>query len=298
MSAMRFASPWPYAHDRRGRRHCDTPCSAPTAPHLRRSGYRAAEALAERALVCLAGWMGVLSSLLPGIRHLRAPLAVGYIWLIDVWLLFGKAFPSEAEAEGVIEDLYALKGLVSEVGLGIAISFAAYLIGVLSVAASGWVMRTYWYQDYELLERWRKVQETALLAKKGITLRDLPEDWQDRVPITVNDEEILIRARLMADKPTLFGEFDRLRSEGELRSAIVPPLMVLAGILTFRSQALWSLALVPLVFLWYQALQLRREASFTLLAAVGADQIQSPYLERVEQVIEEAQGSRLPRQSQ
>lgn len=33
-------------------------------------------------------------SLLPGFRHLRAPLIAGYIWLLAFWLLFREAIVS------------------------------------------------------------------------------------------------------------------------------------------------------------------------------------------------------------
>jgi hypothetical protein len=84
--------------------------------------------------------MGVLSSLLPGLRDLRAPLAAGYIWLVNLWLLFGDEIPSEAEAEGVIARLYRLGDLVSEFGTGLAISFVAYLIGTFSQSSSNGYM--------------------------------------------------------------------------------------------------------------------------------------------------------------
>jgi chromosome segregation ATPase len=74
----------------------------------------------------------MLASLLPGIRELRAPLAAGYLWLLVGWLAFHSHLPAREQANGVIEALYNLEGLVSALGFGVAVSFAAYLIGSFS----------------------------------------------------------------------------------------------------------------------------------------------------------------------
>jgi len=91
----------------------------------------------------------VLASLLPGLRELRAPLAAGYLWLLSIYLLIAPHVPSENEAHGIVENLYSLKDAATAVGLGVALSFVAYLVGMLSTgflnpllrAAPAWVVR-------------------------------------------------------------------------------------------------------------------------------------------------------------
>jgi hypothetical protein len=39
----------------------------------------------------------VLSSLLPGLRNLRTPLAVGYLWIVALWLLLHDHIPKTLE---------------------------------------------------------------------------------------------------------------------------------------------------------------------------------------------------------
>jgi hypothetical protein len=102
----------------------------------------------------------VLASLLPGIRDLRAPLAAGYMWLLAGWLLFHSRIPSRDEATGGIDALYALENATTSVGLAVALSFLAYLIGSLSQAVSDWLVHRHerWtarpgYRVYPLWER-------------------------------------------------------------------------------------------------------------------------------------------------
>ena len=74
----------------------------------------------------------MLPSLLPGLRELRAPLAAGYIWLFSVWLGLHSSLPKRAEAHGIVDAIYDLGDVISVLGLGVAISFIAYLLGAIS----------------------------------------------------------------------------------------------------------------------------------------------------------------------
>ena len=65
---------------------------------------------------------GVLVSLLPGLRELRAPLAAGYLWLVSAFLLAAPHVPERDLAEGIVEDLYSLEGVATALGVGIAVS--------------------------------------------------------------------------------------------------------------------------------------------------------------------------------
>ncbi|NJP97668.1 hypothetical protein HCN51_51000 [Nonomuraea sp. FMUSA5-5] len=48
------------------------------------------------------------TTLLPGVREIRTPLAVGYAWLLVVWVAIGHTIPEPAKATGVIADTYRL----------------------------------------------------------------------------------------------------------------------------------------------------------------------------------------------
>jgi hypothetical protein len=84
----------------------------------------------------------MLSYLLPGLRHLRAPLAAGYLWLFAGYLAFAHGFPKHTDAAGVLADVYSLVESVGAPSLIAASAFAAYLLGLLSSELSKLLVRT------------------------------------------------------------------------------------------------------------------------------------------------------------
>ena len=72
----------------------------------------------------------MLTSLLPGLRQLRAPLAAGYLWLIAIWLIW--SHPARAGMWGGWQALRDVRGQVSPLGKGVALTFAAYVVGILT----------------------------------------------------------------------------------------------------------------------------------------------------------------------
>jgi hypothetical protein len=83
----------------------------------------------------------MLANLLPGVRDLRAPLAAGYVWLLALFLAFEPLLPSRQEATGIWASLIRIQGSLGAIGLGIALSFAAYLVGSVSDAVTSGVVR-------------------------------------------------------------------------------------------------------------------------------------------------------------
>src|SRR3954454_16403610 len=74
--------------------------------------------------------MNFLSQMLPGFRHVRAPLFSGYIWLFVAWLLLAGDFPHKQESP-VYRYAYELGETVGPVGVALVASVAAYLVGSL-----------------------------------------------------------------------------------------------------------------------------------------------------------------------
>jgi hypothetical protein len=44
----------------------------------------------------------VLTSLLPGLRELRAPLSAGVLWLLAIWFLAEPSVPDAEDATGIV----------------------------------------------------------------------------------------------------------------------------------------------------------------------------------------------------
>lgn len=74
----------------------------------------------------------MLGNLLPGVREVRTPLATGYLWLLILWLWLPAHFKEIPPISGVPGDIAHLAHYGGRVSVGIAISFIAYLIGILS----------------------------------------------------------------------------------------------------------------------------------------------------------------------
>jgi hypothetical protein len=74
----------------------------------------------------------VLASLLPGLREIRTPLAVGYIWLLNLWLIFADILPRAAPRTGfVLAHRFELGGLLGRAAVLAALSFVGYILGSL-----------------------------------------------------------------------------------------------------------------------------------------------------------------------
>jgi hypothetical protein len=79
--------------------------------------------------------MNILTSLLPGLRELRAPLAAGYVWLTALALALavgartGAVDPTSLESD--IDDAYHALGVAGRLAV---VTFAAYIVGVISTS--------------------------------------------------------------------------------------------------------------------------------------------------------------------
>lgn len=70
----------------------------------------------------------MLTSLLPGLREVRGPLTVGYLWLLALWLAFPDWLPELAKVRP-FADISRVLPLVGEGVVLSLVTFLAYLIG-------------------------------------------------------------------------------------------------------------------------------------------------------------------------
>src|SRR5688572_3660556 len=80
----------------------------------------------------LAERRSMLANLLPGLRELRTPLAIGWIWLIALWIASGRILPS-SEDTGIelLRQAFSTAALLGQATVIGALSFVAYLLGSL-----------------------------------------------------------------------------------------------------------------------------------------------------------------------
>ena len=73
----------------------------------------------------------MLTSILPGLRDVRTPLACGYMWLVAAWLAFADHLPRTRPSAGMAASIWDLGGHLGKAAVLAAITFAAYLIGAV-----------------------------------------------------------------------------------------------------------------------------------------------------------------------
>lgn len=223
----------------------------------------------------------ILSTALPGLRDLRGPVIAGYLWLLFGWLLIRPDL-DRRPTEPLAASIYELGDELGQIGLLVAVSVAAYLIGAVSQEVSRVVrraaqlfaapIRDFWAlddADNAIMDLWemgasardsiRRVrqQHEALGDDRLEYLDDQAFDplyaevatRQDQAESALRQELGLPATLLVGDRPELFGEVDRLRAEGELRLAVVPPLLGLDVLLAIEGSAWWlcGIALVALL---------------------------------------------------
>lgn len=168
--------------------------------------------------------------------------------------------------------------------------------------------------DYAI-SKWRNHDEPeGRLECHRLVLRALPPDFFPGVPQVrrklersltdleaddasqlLNDLQGLRRALsdeprqprlLLGEKPTLFGEADRLRSEAELRQSIAPPIVALIGLLIIEVGS-WCFVLLLAPYLLYRQARAQESESRALVyEAISNDKVPSPALARLKQLVD------------
>lgn len=99
----------------------------------------------------------MITNLLPGFREFRVPLIVGYLWLVAVWVLFGPLIPEKSPPVGLFHSFYLLAGWLGTTIALTALTFVAYLAGLLLSQIS-----------FEGAMRWRKTPPLSKTTQAGL----------------------------------------------------------------------------------------------------------------------------------
>lgn len=78
----------------------------------------------------------MLATVLPGVRYIRTPLTVGYMWFLVLWLAIGHRLPTSSQASGLFADVFRISHAVGPAATAVAVSVAAYVVGILVVPLS------------------------------------------------------------------------------------------------------------------------------------------------------------------
>jgi hypothetical protein len=251
--------------------------------------------------------MQILSNALPGFRDLRGPVIAGYVWLLFVWLIVRPDLDTRPSTL-VGGALWDLGHQIGRLGVVIAVSVAAYLIGSISQEISR-VLRGAWNRVARAVGQVREVSVGIEIAGM-ITLAE-PEfhnqqildderratailyDHEDRLGDNFSEVQFQVNRRtrqarteaqreltlpatlLVGEQEQLFAEVDRLRAEGELRFAVVPPLFALLILLTTMQSSFWLLGIPAVVVLFSQGILRETDSRKVIADAIDRGLIES-----------------------
>jgi hypothetical protein len=160
----------------------------------------------------------MLTNLLPGLRELCAPLAAGYVWILALWLGLHPILPLHGKATGPYRDILDVADWAGKPGTFAAITFAAYLAGVLSIAAhnvlnsfagSILVRLNLWSRLAPASRRVSQVDDSLRTVIKEVLAKRLSEDDAFRSH-AIDCLNALTDAREVVPLAASAGEMDRL----------------------------------------------------------------------------------------
>jgi hypothetical protein len=102
----------------------------------------------------------------------------------------------------------------------------------------------------------------------------------------------LIKTRLLGVDSELHATVDRLQAETEFRLAVIPPILVIATILSVTVNWLWAIAILPLCLYLTQAAVRDREAKDLLVDALYLGRVKAPSLERLQRLFQQEQDTK------
>lgn len=204
----------------------------------------------------------MLASLLPGLRDVRVPLTVGYLWLLNAWLWFSGCLPENPPKSGLAGRAVDLGELVGPAGVLAAVSFGAYVVGAL-LLLPGPARLPVGIQALFPIEssdsKTTRDEYQLFLGQLGASIENRsnglsPSQYDEvakdahRATGATADE---LRPRLLVANQDLFGEFDRLASEGQFRLNIAWPLLALGATVSAAFSWWW---MVPTALVFYTLL--------------------------------------------
>ncbi|MFG2738650.1 hypothetical protein ACGFY0_01065 [Streptomyces chartreusis] len=243
----------------------------------------------------------MFASLLPGVREIRTPVLTGYMYLLALLLAFGDRIPGRKEAPDALMWFYDLGGWVGKGAAIGASAFAAYIVGSVLEVPAGTVARLLGggYLMSVGRRRFPGFSSPLLTSGSAVILGNFVSDrihpGQAGTPVTqvkpvqfqpiqdgitmVLRELSELRTRLYAANKDLYGEYDRLAAEGDLKVNTTVAGTVLVCTAAVRLDPRWALLCVPLLCLLPRGLWAVREANDVLVHVIVTDVVKSPRFE-------------------
>lgn len=264
--------------------------------------------------------MGIFATLLPGVRQLRTPLAIGGLWLT---LIILAASPDGNPLSAVPDDLdptITIFRKLPESYLGVGLLFGSYIIGsVLSGLSEGFLVHfsskalrltnwitgklgelfngEHWGNQSFLGKYWNiwpslDHDMTDVASFRGPILDSVSEAYAGleaptgaslAFPIEGLIDRLDITAlQVWSTEPLQYQEYDRLGAEADFRAGIGLPLTALGVLFAIRLHWLaFPIFLLAAITLARHSLSLRRQQNVLMANALYIGTAKSPLLSGV-----------------
>jgi hypothetical protein len=190
----------------------------------------------------------MLATLVPGLRHLRVPLAAGVVWMLIGWLLWARHLPERGQSTGLLAQVHDALAMVGPAVALTLFGFVAYLIGDIWVQArfplsrvTRKVRRALKIPSIWRMDEWLLVDSFTtdngmfreLLPNLGVrrpTAEDLTAETRERLRDAMYGDINRANIRLLGTDTELHEEFDRYWSEYMLKEVLAFPVSALVVI--------------------------------------------------------------------
>ncbi|MFZ3597607.1 hypothetical protein [Streptomyces sp. BH104] len=228
----------------------------------------------------------MLTSLLPGFRHLRTPFTLGVICAFQFWVLLGDRVPGHSQAQGLLARIYDLGDVAGRAAVTAAISFLLYMIGDIVRLSSVQMMSIlerlnlprispHRVSTLSALSRY-ELNEFALRAFEKRSATASPQDVADLVQRIIR-EFTEIRMRLIANHLDVYLEHDRFDAEADFRMNVGFYTVPLWPILAWCWAPWFLLGVLASMVIFVNGLRARREANEILVQAIVSGIAQSRF---------------------
>jgi hypothetical protein len=257
--------------------------------------------------------MDLLSVLASGLRAIRAPFAVGLVWLAALVLAGSLYAADRTGAFGLLAEPYRSMPSLAQMVLA---ALTSYVLGLVALSTTRDISRAlgrrwrqalfekaeldlrWWLATWEIWERLypstavsqtidNKVLSATLGRHDHVLLRDL-------LPTSLVEAELDLAAlRLSKESPDQFQQYDRIASEAEFRQGLALPVFVFALVVALATQPWpWATAIVIIglalsLFLSAQGHRRHNLARRHLLAAIGLSWTSTPALTSIREQLDE-----------
>lgn len=237
--------------------------------------------------------MGFLSAFLPGMRDFRTPFAAGSLWVAAAMLIVWNVRHGDVASIGLVGNISDVLSILPEPARVAVLVSTVYLVGTIAISVGDWFaafkMRRMLPGFYSRISRNLVDLRIIPVSRTNSYIADAARERFADYPYAVRtaarsvlEEEYNLADVILASRsPEQYQEYDRRKSEAELRSAIWFPLFLVFCAVSSMADgpASWAIlvsGLAASAILKFQAIGKRRQADERLASAVYFELASTP----------------------